>query len=151
MIFSVYEFIVGSKVWEVFSTKEWEKFALIFHKRSVENVDRTRVEGLRFSSIPMQNDGRRRIQVGLPDLDWVLLNLPKGRPTLFPIKKMLGEYHVPQYLTFSASLLDANTGSTLKDEFDHMICSSFGSAKLACISKTERKFTVIVYGINMIQ
>ena len=121
---------------------------MIFHKRSVENKDRTKISGIKYKNAISQNDGRKRIQVNLPDLDWVLANLPSGRPKIFPIEKMCDEYHAPQYLNFSASLLDADNGSLEKDAADQLLCSHFGSAKLTYFSKKERKYTVIIYGIN---
>ena len=67
---------------------------------------------------------------------------------MFPMKKMGNEYHVPKYLKFVASLMDANTGSIQNDFIESISCMGYGSAKLICISKAERKFTVIVYGVN---
>ena len=143
---SVYEFVVGEKVWEVFSTKDWELFALIFHKRCMEDKDRTKVEGIKIKSVEPHQDGRKRLRVNLPSLDWVLLNLHKGRPKYFPMKKVKNEYHVPQYLNFSASLMNAEKGSDSQDLIDNILCKNLGTAKLVCLNKPERTFTVIIYG-----
>ena len=143
----MYEFTVGKKVWEVFSTREWEDFAKIFHKRCLLNENRTKVEGVTIANITPYTDGRKRLAVTLPDLDWVLLNLPKGRLEVFPVAKMKEEYHVPAYLDFVASLMDNGKGSRSQDDFDKKICKAFGSAKLINIAKTNRKFTVVIYGV----
>ena len=138
--------MVGEKVWEVFSTKEWELFAMIFHKRCVEDKDRSKVEGINISCLAPHQDGRKRLKVNLPDLDWVLVNLHKGRPKYFPMRKVNDEYHVPQYLNFSASLMNASNGSATQDLIDYTMCNDLGTAKLVCFNKPERTFTVIIYG-----
>ena len=100
-------------------------------------------------SITPYSDGRKRIKVLLPDLDWVLINLHVGRPKYFPIKKVKEEYHVPQYLNFTASLINAEKGTVTQDQRDWANCINFGTAKLIHISKAEKRFTVIIYGANL--
>lgn len=146
----MYEFILGKKVWEVFSTKEWEGFSAIFHKRCVANVNRCNIEGIKITKLPTSQDGRKRLQVKLPDLDWTLLNLPKGRLVAFPLRKIKeGCYHAPKYLDFVLQLLDVQEGNYLKDMFDKKICKLYGTAKLINIGNDSKIFTVIIYGIKV--
>ena len=141
---------MGEKVWEVFSTKEWENFAAIFHKRCVANKNRCNIEGIEIEKLPKHPDGRKRLQVKLPSLDWTLLNLPKGRLVAFPLRKIKDEcYHAPKYLDFILTLLDFQEGTYLKDIFDKRVCKLFGTAKLINIAKTNKTFTIMIYGINV--
>ena len=138
---------MGNKVWEVFSTNEWETFAKIFHKRYSDSKNGDTIDGITITKVAPHADGRVRILVNLPHLDWVLSNLQKGRLDTFPVTGIQDEFHVPEYLNFVASLMNANTGSAVLDRLDKQICKAFGTAKLINISKKERKFTVIIYGI----
>ena len=138
---------MGGKIWEVFSTKEWETFAKIFHKRYYCLSEGTEVEGINVTRVTPHGDGRVRNSVDLPHLDWVLSNLAKGRADKFPITEVKGEYHAPAYLDFIITLLNKDTGNVIQDRFDKQISEVFGSAKLINISKKERKYTVIIYGV----
>ena len=141
--------MVGEGIWEVFSTNEWETFALVFNKRCAVNNDRTEIEGMKIETAKPEQDGRARMKVSLPNLNWIKLQDPEKKIGEFPMKEINGMFHVPKYLDFVLHMVEKGQDNQLKRAFDKRICKQFGSAKLACISKTKRTFTVIIYGLKM--
>ena len=143
---SVYEFMVGNGVWDVFGTKEWELFTVDFNRLCCCIKDWKNKPGLTISDKGVGQDGRVRYQVLLPDLTWTKMHVSRVRFPHFPIRAIKNEHHVPLYLDFCASLVVDQQGDRLLDLIRSDENRNFGSAKLVTYKKDKKLFTVIVYG-----
>ena len=89
---------MDQKIWAVFSTKEWENFAVQFDMLYKEKKVSDGLNGLKLESNNEGKDGRLRVQVILPTLENTINGMRALDLLLFPMTSRNDKCHVPMYL-----------------------------------------------------
>ena len=139
--------MVGNGIWEVFSTKEWEDFATKFYCKYANGSFEDSNDAFKIKSEDKCMDGRKRLNILLPDIHWIRRCNHEEFLEDFLIKPMGNNYHVPKYLDLLLMVADSNDDGKFETKMDCIMDDCVGSAKLIYISKPKRTFTVIIYGV----